>query len=64
MLKKQVMLHNLQIQKAKDTFKDTLSPQALMIISNMQQIIDELIKENQELEAIINEDNENMVGII
>ena len=62
MLKEQIMLHNLQIQKAKEIFKDKLSPQALMIISNMQHIIDELIKENQELESIISEESVNMIG--
>lgn len=55
-------MHNIQIEKALEIFKDKLSPQALLIIKNMQNIIDELIKENQELESIVNEENVNWIG--
>jgi len=62
MLKHKIVMHNNQIEKALEIFKDKLSPQALMIISNMQNIIDELIKENEELESIISEESVNMIG--
>lgn len=35
MLKSQIMLHNAQIEKAKEIYKKDLSPQAIMIIDNM-----------------------------
>ena len=60
MLKEQVMLHDLQIKKIKEEFK--ANPKVLLVISNMQHIIDELIKENQELESIISEESVNMIG--
>ena len=62
MLKHQITIHQAQINKAKEIFKDKLSPQALMIINNMQSIIDKLLKENEELESIIAEESQNMVG--
>ena len=64
MLKEQIILHNLQIKKAKEVFKDKLSPQAIMIIENMQLLIDWLIKEKEELESIISEDSVNWIGRI
>ena len=61
MIKSQVLFHQAQIEKAKEIFKDKLSPQALMIISNMQHIIDKLIEENNTLEQILREDNINQI---
>ena len=64
MLKAQITLHQVQIETAKRVFKDKLSPQAIIIIDNMQFLIDELIKENKELESIVNEESVNLIGRI
>jgi hypothetical protein len=35
-----------------------------MVIDNMKNLIDELIKENKELESIVNEESVNLIGRI
>ena len=62
MLKSKIILHNAQIEKAKEKFK--LNPEVLFVIENMQEIIDELIRDNQELEQILREDGINYIGRI
>lgn len=62
MLKAKIMLHNAQIEKAKEEFK--ANPKVLVVIDNMQHLIDELLKENAELESIISEESVNWIGRI
>lgn len=61
MLKTQITLHQLQIEKVNLAW---LSPEILMVIDNMKNLIDELIKENKELESIVNEESVNLIGRI
>ena len=61
MLKAQITLYQLQIEKVNLAW---LSPEILMVIDNMKNLIDELIKENKELESIVNEESVNLIGRI
>ena len=61
MLKAQITLYQLQIEKVNLAW---LSPEILMVIDNMKNLIDELIKENKELESIVNEESVNWIGRI